>query len=683
MRTTFFFGCLFVACCCRGQDFPRKDFALEKLADEIFPVQDQDLNYEELYENLAQLLANPLNLNSVTREQLRSLLVVEEEHINSLLEYRDENGPLLSVYELQAIPGWTRTVFEKVIPFVTVYEEEKRFNPSILTRLMREENNYLVMRYDRTISTRKGYSPEVDSSQRYAGSPDRMYIRYRVARSNDFSLGFTAENDAGEAFTWSPPQKQYGMDYFSWHAQIQNKGKIRNLVIGDFQSQFGQGLVLGSSFGFGKNAETITTVRRSNLGFLPYTSLNESMSMSGLAASVAMSNRVFIHGFASRTFPDAHLSNADDDIPSVSSLGASGLHRTPAELRSRKQLEQIEMGGVLQYKTRNFDTGLIIHQSHFSMPVLPTARPYNQFSFRGQHLENAGIYLNYSWSNVTFFGEAAQTLRHGGAFTAGFLGSITNQLEVSVLVRKFDRDFYSFRSNAFSESTSPQNEEAVYWGWKFTAGKKNSFTGYMDLFRFPWLRYRGYSPSEGSEWLLRFNYTPSKNILLFIQVREESKIRNLPGESGLYQYGTGVKRNFWINCDYSAGNILTFKTRVQLSSYTLGGRSTDGMALVQDISCSVNRWAFSARFALFDTDDYDNRTYLYERDVWLAFSFPAYEGTGIRNYFLVQYKLSKRIDLWFRWSGTRYTDRSEIGSGTQTIASNTINDAKFQVRIQF
>lgn len=683
MRTALLPACLFLAWCCCGQDYPRKDFALEKLADEIFPIQDQDLNYEELYENLAQLLSNPLDLNTVTREQLRSLFVVDEEHINTLLEYRDKNGPLLSVYELQAVPNWTRAAFEKIIPFVTVYSEEKKFNKSILTRIKHEGNNYLVMRCDRTLETRKGYSPETDSSQRYAGSPDRIYLRFRAARSNDFSLGFTAEKDAGEAFAWSPPQKQYGMDYFSWHAQIQNKGRIKNLVIGDFQSQFGQGLVLGSAFGFGKNAETITTVRRTNLGFLPYTSLNESMSMSGVAASVSLSGRISIHGFVSRTFPDAHVTDSDDDIPSASSLGSSGLHRTPSESRSRKKLEQIETGGVLQYKTRNFDAGLIFHQTRFSIPVQPASRPYNQFSFRGHHMENAAFYLNYSWANVTFFGEAAQTVSHGGAFTAGFLGSVTNKLELSVLLRKFDPDFYSFRSNAFSENTTPQNEQGVYWGWKFSPNRQYSFTGYMDLFRFPWLRYRGYSLSEGSEWLIRFNYSPAKKISLFFQVREESKIRNLPDESGLYRFDTGVKRNYWINCDYAAGNSLTLRTRVQFSSYSLGGRSTQGLALVQDISWSVNRWAFSARFALFDTDDYDNRIYLYERDVWLAFSFPAYEGTGIRNYFLVQYKLSKHIDLWFRWSRTRYTDRTEIGSASQAIASNTINDAKFQVRIQF
>ncbi len=682
MKVAWLAGFLFLTSHTLAQDYPRKDFVLEKLADQIFPIQDQDLNYEELYENFAQLLVNPLDLNSVTQEQLRSLLVLDEQEINALLQYRQTAGRLLSVYELQSVPGWKRTTFDKIIPFVTVHDQEAQLNASILSRLANEKNNYLVMRYDRTIETRKGYSGTADSSQRYAGSPDRFLLRYRVSRSNDFSIGFTAEKDAGENLLWLPERRQYGFDYISWHAQIQNKGSIRNLVLGDFQCQFGQGLVLGSSFGFGKNPETITSARRSNLGFLPYTSLNESMALSGAAASVSLSPGILLHGFVSRTYLDANV-DPQEDLPSVSSWFASGLHRTASELNNRKQVEETEAGGALQFRNRPFDSGLIFHRTMFSVPVEPNTTPYNQFSFRGALLSNASLYVNYSWSNFTFFGEAAQTLGHGGAFTAGLLGNMSGKLELSLLIRKFDPDFYSFRSNAFSENTLPQNEQGLYWGFRYTASRKYAVMGYLDLFRFPWLRYRGYAVSEGSEWLMRFNYTPSKNILLFFQAREESKIRNLPDNANLYQYDTGVKRNFWINCDYSALSVLTFKTRVQFSSYTLGGRSTTGLAVVQDIGLSLNRWSFSTRFALFDTDDADNRAYMYERDVWLAFSFPAYDGTGVRNCLLVQYKLSRQVDLWFRWSSTRYTDRMEIGSAGERIASNTINDAKFQVRIRF
>jgi hypothetical protein len=273
-------------------------------------------------------------------------------------------------------------------------------------------------------------------------------------------------------------------------------------------------------------------------------------------------------------------------------------------------------------------------------------------------------------------------LSHGKAVTIGTLGSLTPKLDIALLYRNFSKDFYSFYSNAVAESTVPQNESGVYWGLKYSFDKKYSMSGYLDLFRFPWLRYRSYASSAGREWLVRLNYRPSKMVSFFVQAREELKARNIPTESNLYKTGMGSKKNFWINADYMATLKLSLKTRVQLSSYSFNNTYTNGLALIQDLNFDIGRFTFSTRYALFDTDDYDNRQYVYEKDVWLAFSFPAYYGVGIRSYALVQYKASQKIDLWVRWARTTYTDRDTIGSGGETIYGNTKNDLKFQVRIK-
>lgn len=665
----------------QAQDYPRTDFNLEKLADEIFPVQDLDLNYEELYENLAQLLSRPLELNTITHEQLRALFVLKEDEINSLLKYRAEAGPFLSVYELQSVPGWSRATFDRAIPFVTVRDQQSIIDKSLLHRMVTEGEAYILVRTERAIETPQGFKG--GDLSKYQGSPEKLYMRYRMSRVNDFSLGFTMEKDPGESFDWSPSMKKYGFDYWSAHLQLVNKGKLKNLVVGDYQAQFGQGLILGSVFGFGKNAETITTVRRSNLGFLPYTSLNENLFFRGAAMTYQLSKNIFIHGLASLNSKDASAGTSTDENPVISSFSSSGLHRTQSEILNRKQITETNLGGVFQFRIQNLDAGLILHQVKFSQPVLSNPRPYNQFAFKGAVNTNVGIYLNYSFANFTFFTEYAQTLQHGNAITAGLLGSLSRKAEVSLLYRNFSLDYYSFTSNAFSESTQPQNEIGFYWGWKYAFSKKFLLAGYTDLFRFPWLRYRGYAPSEGSEWLLRFTYSPSRSVQLFIQAREESKIRNQSSEVGVYRYANGVKRNYWISCDYALTPGLSFKTRVQFSTYDLFSNITRGVVVAQDVSFSIRKWSFSMRYALFDTDDYDNRLYLYEKDVWLAYSFPAYDGAGIRNYILAQYRLSKKVDLWARWARTSYSDRDQIGSGSDRIEGNTKNDIKFQVRIMF
>lgn len=666
-----------------AQRVPQKDFDLQILIDEILAVQDEDLNYEELYENLAQLLSNPADLNLITAEQLRALYILNESQIQSLINYREETGRFISVFELQAIEGFSKETFQRLTQFVTVIDPTTGFNKSLLKRVFSENNSYLLLRYDRTIEEKKGYSEDTSPASRYAGSPDRLYTRFRTSRPGDFSFGFTAEKDAGENLSWDPNKKQYGTDFLSFHAQVLNKGKIKNLVVGDFQAQFGQGLILGSAFGIGKNAEAVTTIRRANIGFMPYTSLYEAGYFRGGAISYSITKRITLHGMFSSRWRDGNaVQDSTFEFGSVSSLTNTGLHRTQSEIEKRSTLHEQNIAGVINYKYKSLDAGAIFHQTMFNLPIIRTPALYNQYYFHGSQNTNAGIFLNYTYRNFSFFSEAAKTIGEGMGITAGIIGSLTQSLDVSLHVRKYDRDFQTFYSNALAENSTPQNETGIYWGWKYQPNKKYSFSGYFDLFQFPWLRYRSYTPSQGNEWLLRFNYKPSKNVYLFVQVREESKVRNLTTDTNLYQTGEGVKRNYWINVDYVITDHLSFKTRAQFSSYQFGGNTTQGMMVLQDISWTQGRISISGRYALFDTDDYDNQLYVYERDVWLAFSFPAYYGVGIRNYLLLQYSVSKKVDLWFRWANVRFTDRDIIGTGSEAIDGNTRNDIKLQARIR-
>jgi hypothetical protein len=668
-----------------SQEYPRHEIDPAQLADEIFPAQELDVDYSELYEGLLQYLSRPLDLNHASEEELRSLFILREEQLNALLAYRASFGPFLSVYEMQAVPTLDLATLYRLAQFVVVTDQATVLNRSLFARILNENNNYLITRYGRTLEKQKGYQAATDASERYTGSPGNLYVRYRVARAGDFSFGFTAEKDGGEAIRWNPPRHYYGLDYYSFHAQLLNKGRIKNFIAGDYLAQFGQGLALGGGFGMGLGAETITTVRRSNLGFIPYASIRESGFFRGMAVSMALRKNVTLHVFGSHVRRDGTsvADTTDQGDALISSLEVTGYHRTPSELATRQQVVENNLGGVVSYRLATSEAGVIVHHTQFNLPVSRTPTPYNQFSFSGTQNTNVSAFLNSTWSNVTFFSEAAQTLGHGRALVGGLLASLTRHLDAALLYRHYARDFYSFYSNAIAENSIPQNESGVYWGWKYVFTKKYSLAGYVDLFSFPWLRYRGYAPSSGSGSLVRFNYQPSKSVLFFLQVRQESKIRNVDGESNLYLTGIGIKRNYWINFDYAPGSAFSFKTRVQLSRYSLAGKTTRGMTLAQDFSADVGRFSFSARYSLFSTDDYDNRQYQYERDTWLTFTFPAYYGTGVHTYVLARIRAGARADFWIRWSHTRYTNRSTIGSEGETIDGNTRNDITLQSVFRF
>ena len=664
-----------------AQEYPAKEYDLERLSEEIFAVQDQDIDYEMLYENLAQLLSNPIDLNTATADQLRSLYILNEFQVHGFMAYRDENGPLLSVYELQVIDGFDENTISSLVPFVTVRDGEGGMR-SLPGRIRNEQNNYLLMRYGRTLEDRKGFLYDPSSSTNYKGSADRVYLRFRTARAGDFSLGATLEKDAGETLSWSPRRKQYGFDYNSFHVQVLNKGIFKNISIGDFQAQFGQGLVLGGGFGVGKGSESVTTTRRGNIGFLPYTSLNESGYFRGIAVSLQPVKKLILSAFASYNRLDGTIDN-DSTNRLLSSISPTGLHRTDNELLKRKNVLETNYGATIGYRHKSLEWGTILHQTRYGIPIVRNPTLYNQFYFQGTTNTNASIYLNYAWNNMVVFSEVAHTWGQGSALVAGVLASLTAHFDMALLYRNYQKDFQSFYGNALSENTVAQNESGQYLGWKYKFDKRHMLAGYVDMFRFPWLRYRGYAPSDGHEWLVRYTYQPTKTIFFYVQAREESKVRNYDETISLYGHENALKRNFWVNLDYKPGGHFSTKSRAQFSTYTFENTSTTGFALVQDLNFDFKRMGISLRYALFDTDDFDNRQYVYERDVWLAYSFPFFNGTGVRCYVLAQYKIDKNIDIWVKWSRVQYEGRETIGSGSETIEGNSMNDIKLQARIRF
>ena len=255
-----------------AQDYVRQPPDLDRLTQELFAeITSDQVPYEDLYETLLQYYQTPLNLNTATREQLRALLLLSESQIGALLTHRAATGELVSVYELQAIEGFDLKTIYRVASFVTVSSADANARRGNLWRRIREdENNAFFLRYERVLQTRRGYTPADTvrgrATTRYVGSPDKIVLRYRVSHTRDFSLGFTAEKDAGERLTWAPGRRQFGADYVSAHFVVQERGRLKALALGDYQLQFGQGLLLSSGLAVGKGAETITTLRRSSVG---------------------------------------------------------------------------------------------------------------------------------------------------------------------------------------------------------------------------------------------------------------------------------------------------------------------------------------------------------------------------------------------------------------------------------
>jgi Helix-hairpin-helix motif len=671
---------MFVPCSILAQ--VKDDVQFETVAENQIVAADTEDDNTASMENFTQLLVHRLDLNSSNREQLR-LVGLTEHQIANLIQHREINGKLLSVYELQSIEGFDLEFIRQLQKLVTVKDPNSTLDSDFLKRVKSDGYNYALLRTDINLEKRKGFSESAVEEQRFQGHQPRLSFRLRSFRAGDFSFGITAENDPGEVFKWKPTVSQYGFDYLAVHAQVQNKGFIRNLIIGDYQAQFGQGLVWGGAMSFGKGAETITNVRRNNVGFVPYTSAYEGGNLHGTAASLKVNKRITANILLSSNKRDASL-DLNKEGQFISSLQNSGLHRNKNELEKRKVATQTMAGAIIEYNHKNLLLGSALQLMELDLALTPRKSLYNQFAFSGSRNTNVSVFANHGLNNISFFSEAALSLKRGNAFVIGSLISLTPKFDLSVLYRNYKKNYLPFFANAFSENTVPSNEKGFYWGMKYKFNRKFYLTGYVDFFSFPWLKYRTYTPVNGYEWLLHVRWQPVRNTNLSFQVRQENKYRNgSPGTSPLYMLNAISKNSYWIHADYFLTPNLRMKTRIQWSSFYTEKNVSEGFTIAQDISATMGKIKITGRYALFDTDNYDNRQYVYENDVWLAYSLPAYDGKGVRKYLLLQYKMNKTFTFWMRYSRTSYINKQSIGSGVETIDGNQQNDVKFVVRIQF
>lgn len=682
-----------------GQNYPRPEIDMESFIENLFNLQSTDANYEDLYEQLLLLYANPLDLNAATPEELRNLFILNEVQIQAFLNHRLTSGPLLSIYELQQIDGFDLQTIYNLMPFVSVEDKDQsKDNRGLWKRIISERNNSIISRVSRTMETQKGFTSAEPASNgttpsRYLGDPNKIFTRYRINHVKDFSFGFTFEKDPGEQIKWDPKTKQYGMDFWSGHAMLENQGIFKKILIGDYQFMFGQGLVYSAGFAVGKGAEPITTVRRSSLGIRPYTSVLEGMFFRGGAATASWKNLEFT-ALASQKYVDGTVVSQNDTIENdfiedySTAINITGFHRTESELSRKQSNRENMLAGSVLYKepTGRWEIGALATTIQYQFPIRKNETMYNQFDFNGDVNNNLSLSAQYNYQNFSFFGEAARSKSGGHAVVAGLVSSLGRGLDFSLVLRDYARDYHAFYSNGFGEATRNTNERGIYWGLKYRLHAKWLLAAYYDRFVYPYLAFGADGPSWGDEYLARLTFTPSRTISAFIQYRDENKQRNLSNNATYEDVLVNTQRQNWVfQADAKANSTISFRTRIQGSFWKQekGAPFTSGMAISQDLNFDFGKLKLSNRFSIFDTDDYNNRQYLYEKNVLYAFSIPSLYGRGVRYYVLITYKATRKIDLWFRWAQTVQRDAKTLGSGLDEINGNTRTDVVAQIRYKF
>ncbi len=646
--------------------------------------EDAETEDDSYLQQLNQLQRNPVNINFADEIFFKDLRLLTPMQIQNFLGYRAVLGKLLSIYELQAVPGWDLATIQKIRPYITVNNAQGVME-DLGVRLQAGDHSLLV-RVSQTVEKSRGYLLDSSSAKNfYPGSPQKLFVRYKYVYKNLLQYGVVAEKDAGEQF-FKGSQKQ-GFDFYSAHLFVRNVGIVKSLAVGDFTVNMGQGLTQWMSLAFKKGPD-IMAVKRQAAVLRPYNSAGEVFFHRGVGITVGK-NKWEATLFGSLRKVDANLnvdtSNSQDDF--VSSLQTSGLHRTASEVEDKAAQRQLAFGGNFNYRMNKLKLGVNAIQFSLQNPLIRANDPYNFYALSGKNFGNYSFDYSYTVRNMHFFGEAAVTDKKYPAFVNGLLLSVANNVDMSVFYRNISKGYQSLYTNAFTESTFPTNEKGFFTGISVRPHPSWRVDAYADVYRFPWLRFRVNAPSEGKDYMIQLNYKPDRQLEIYTRYKSEAKYINFnPTLQTLSPVVPRPRQNWRTNLSYKLNPTFTLRSRVEIVWFDKKGLEPEqGFLMYADILYKplLKKFSGNMRLQYFETDGYNSRLYAYENDVLYSFSIPVFSDKGYRMYVNGNYDLTKKITLWARYARFMYPGRGSVGSGLDLISASHKSEVKFQVLYKF
>lgn len=631
-----------------------------------------ELDFDHFITELTLLHQQPINLNNTQREELEKLLFLTSLQVENILYYLYRFGEMKTLFELQLVEGLDRTDIRRMLPFVFIGEKqpsEMPFNPKAILQHLRHE---VITRFDFVPELKAGYQASEMGERLYEGQPWYHHLKYRVNSKNNVFLQFTLEKDAGELLN-----TKRGYDFNSASVQWNGHGVLSQLIVGDYQVHFGQGLSISQLFSRRKSSLT-THTNAPESGFKRYGSTNEFLFFRGVAC-VLKWKKWRIMPFVSKRSISA---SSNDSIST--SFYTTGLHRTLSERNKKANLELTTAGVGVSYSDVFYRIGCHVVSHHLNHTFQPKLLPYNYFYFRGKSQVSGSLDYRFRFHNILFFGETAFSNSTAVATLHGLTFNPVSTVKLSVVHRYFPPEYNALFANSFSEASRISNEHGLYMGTEIQLFRGCAVSAYVDFYQFPWLSFGIDAPSYGKDFLLQTQYRNKTGWNFQVRLRHEQKLRNI-SETTTALVSPMIRSSVRLRIGKEIKS-WEFQQTTETSFVTRFGTTTYGLNAFYDVKYHLPalKTRLQFRWQIFDVPDYHNRLYAYEPDVLYAFTFPSFYGTGSKCVFNIRIQPTKALSIYVKWAQTIYADdRISIGSGNERIQGNIKSEFKCLLQWKF
>lgn len=617
------------------------------LAISQIPTQEE----EEKQSSFDYFLANPLNINLVSEQEMQSSLLFTALQIADFIAYRKQIGSFQSTLELQTIPSWDLEFLRRAQDYLICSLPTPRWwKPSSST-------HQILFKTDWTAETKKGFTdPDLKSRVRYVGDRTNQTLRYRGQLNSNLRMGFLLQKDAGEKNL---------SDFSSGFIEFKSKGRVEKIIVGDFVNQWGQGLVQSGGFSLGKSFESIKATQKFHLGGLAYSSSTEYGFYRGINTTLKLSEYLRIQSFASLRNLDATTGTDSLGQPFLRSRVEDGFHRTTSEISHKNAMQERTAGVNFVYSARSFPLVLQLNSvfTHWSLPKPAGLLGYKKAEWSGQTLRNYSVSFQYPFRNIRLVGEYAYAGKQRYSILQSGATSVSKKTDLSYLFRLYSSGYFSPTSNGLSENAENLNEIGLFLGHSYQINRQWRLSSFVDYFHFPGPKYQvSQSNTYGWEILSRLIWEKRHRARGFIQGKWTRK-----EEKDLLQIS--------LDGHYVAIKSLDFHLRLMATQTG----SEKGYLLLQDTKWDRGKWGIQYRLVWVNSPSYDSRLYAYEPGVPSSFLLPAYFGKAWKTNLVIIYQGNREIQLALKWARINYTDRTEIGSSLDLIEGNQKTDITLQM----
>ncbi|MHC1737382.1 MAG: ComEA family DNA-binding protein [Ignavibacteriaceae bacterium] len=623
----------------------------------------------DLLDVIESLLANPLKLNEVTRDQLCEIPFLDLNTAKIIIDYRNKNGRFFSVSELRMIPGLDSYLIDKISGFFIIAPVTSPLPLKDKLKKQTKKGHPLLHLRSRLLT-----KPNIllgDDSELASG-----YKSYsRITLKTDF-LEFSGliEKDFAE---------KNHMDFFSGGISLTGLSPFSNITIGDFIISHGHSLLLSSPFPIRKSSSIFAVHRTPASNSRLYRSSSESKFLRGISLSLPLSISVSGISFSSLTL-FATVNSFDailDTSGAASSIDFDGIHSTQISQSRKHNFRENLAGSLLAFSISDqVHLAVLSTLSSFDKTL---SLPESQSIPNDKLLSSNSLAYDFALSNLSFSGELVfSLLPERAASFAENLSQIhslffspAKGISLQASVRNYSSSFISLHSAPFYESsTFPWSEFGIY-----TALLVSTPIGRFSLF-FDQFLLRG--DLNGYDSFLEYNTRLSPKFLMLFRLRFKSKEYIT---SGLEHDIISRTKKLTLRSEFSYRILTPLRLRTRLDFSFLREPSSaentysSGFLFFQDFSYYYSDFlGISARFLFYDTDDFSAAIYEFENDLPGLMTIKPLYGEGFRYYLMTNFTFFNNLLVTFKYSETY---KSPVPNST--VLNRTSSEFNLQLDLKF